>query len=380
MSKDLDPLEFSYERLTEAVGVLESLVRSAGTTSPEAAAASASAHKLIKDFVRFQWTEVSDFNNWFPFPTYRKERLANVEIERESVLPSLTPRPTFLIGTWRSGTTLTSALIDTHPEFAAVPENELIPAILNPRLDALVGHLAPDPIRMSPVVWAHKTVEELGETRDSLFRRYASLIHGVFQDYTLRRGKKRWLAKFIGLQRFLDLLDMLFDYDARYLFIVRHGLDNALSCSEFLGRTTGSPQVVHGSLDVRTYLEHWVDMAERTMDFCERNAERCHVFRYEDLVAAPSETAERIFQFLGVPHDPRILDELQKHTPSSLRGDTKLFEQGAGIDPSRTQRWRGWPTPLLQQLGRVADDTLVRMGYEPIKAVLDDASRGRSSP
>jgi protein-tyrosine sulfotransferase len=293
--------------------------------------------------------------------------LALEEIERRprQGMP-LRSRPTFIIGCRRSGTTLLAWLLDSHPDVAAVPESSLCYALL-------ADHEPTSRMydRRLPLVRAQLLLEPLGEPRAQFFTRIAQVVDGVFADYAARAGKRRWVDKEAFLHESIDLLDAVFGYQAQYLYIVRHGLDAALSASERFGRRLGTPMVRQGTLSVRGYLDEWVDANEPLMDFCERNEDRCLLVRYEELVTRPEPEARRILEFLGEPWSPTLFADMQQKDHHPGLGDNKILATGGRIDPGRRERWRSWPPALLRQLGRLADPTLVRLGYPPVEVAAE---------
>ncbi|HKV13286.1 MAG TPA: sulfotransferase [Thermoanaerobaculia bacterium] len=299
-------------------------------------------------------------------PVAAQTALAMEEIERRPRQdPQLRSRPAFIVGHARSGTTLLSWLLDSHANLAVVPENFLCHLLLDQ--DAPPEHeIYEQPI---PIVRAGHSLESLGETRPAFLRRIALLIDGIFADYAARQGKKRWVGKELFVPRSLDLLDAVFGYNARFIYIVRHGLDSAFSASERYGWTRGTPLTRETSHNLRNYLQVWIKNNELYADFCELNPQRCLFVRYEDLVTNPEPVARGIFDFLGEPWQATIFEDMQRLEHHRHMGDNKILaEGGARIDPDRRQRWKSWPPALVRQLGRMADPTLVRLGYPPLAA------------
>jgi hypothetical protein len=277
----------------------------------------------------------------------------------------LKSRPTFVLGSRRSGTTLLAWLLDSHPGLAMVPENLLS--------HLLFGESESSPLeiyeRPVPLVRAYADLADMGETRQRFLGRIAQLVDGIFSDYAARMGKKRWVEKELFIPRSLDLLDAIFGYKAQYIYVVRHGLDAAFSASERFGWRQGTPLTRESSHNLRNYLRFWVDNNERFADFYELNEERCLLVRYEDLVTQPEPVARRIFEFLGEPWHPTIFEDMQRLDHHYRLGDNKIQALGgARIDPNRRERWKSWPPALVRQLGRMADQTLMRLGYPPLAA------------
>lgn len=278
------------------------------------------------------------------------------EIVRQPRLPSVfQATPTFIIGSRRSGTTLLSWLLDSHPNLACGPETNICHAILESKVTE--QHLM--------IAGAYEGVGRLQETMGEFLLRFGKLIDELLSDHARRHGKQRWVDKELFIHKSLDLVDRAFDYRAQYVYIIRHGLDAALSAAEYSTR----PQVEPSSLNLRNRTLEWVESHEATMDFVERNAERAHLVRFEELLDHPERIARELFDFLGEPWVDDIFTRMQtqEHTPFfRTAGDAKIHLTGGRIDRQRRDRWLDLPPVLLAQLGRIANPTLIRLGYDPV--------------
>lgn len=269
--------------------------------------------------------------------------LAMEEIERRP-RPGmqLRCRPTFIIGYRRSGTTLLSWLLDSHPNVAAVPENTLCYLLLGED-EVERPEILERPIE---IVRAYHNLEELGEMRAQFFRRIAQLIDGVFSDYAARLGKKRWVEKELFLARSVDLLDAVFGYNAQFIYVVRHGLDVAYSASERFGWRLGTPIIGEGSHNLRNYLRYWAENNELFADFHECNRDRCLLVRYEELVTRPEPVARRIFEFLGEPCSPTSSRRCSGRTTTAAWGTTRSWPWAAARStPAAASAGRAGPRP-----------------------------------
>jgi protein-tyrosine sulfotransferase len=357
-----------YQHLMEALGSVEGLLHKvAESGESQAFRAEAEANLRTCHTIRqIAQSTLAEAELQAVGPVAAAAALAMEEIERRP-RPNmqLRSRPTFILGYGRSGTTLLAWLLDSHSNITVVPENFLCHLLLDE--DAPPRHEIYE--RPIPIVRVGHDLESLGETRPTFLRRIAHLIDGIFSDYTARQGKKRWVDKELFVPRSLDLLDAVFGYNAQYIYIVRHGLDSAFSASERFGWSRGTPLTRETSHNLRNYLRLWIDNNELYADFHELNQKRCLLVRYEDLVTHQESVARRIFEFLGEPWQPSIFEDMQRQEHHRHMGDNKILATGgAKIDPNRRGRWKNWPPPLIRQLGRMADPTLVRLGYPPLAA------------
>ncbi|HSF42698.1 MAG TPA: sulfotransferase [Thermoanaerobaculia bacterium] len=357
-----------YQQLMEALSKVEGLLHRVATGGESQAfraeaGASLQSCRTIRQAVQSTFEEAE---RQAVGPLAAEAALAMEEIERRPRQDlQLRSRPTFILGHGRSGTTLLGWLLNTHANLAVMPENFLCHLLLDE--DAAPRHEIYE--RPIPIVRAYHDLQNLGEKRSTFLRRIAHLMDGVFSDYAARLGKKRWVDKELFVPRSLDLLDAVFGYTPQYIYIVRHGLDSAFSASERFGWRRGTPITRETSHNLRNYLRLWIDNNELYADFHELNQERCLLVRYEDLVTSPEPVARRIFEFLGEPWQPNIFEDMQRQDHPRFMGDNKILAMGGGkIDPSRRDRWKSWPPPLIRQLGRMADPTLVRLGYPPLTA------------
>src|SRR5882672_7620483 len=92
----------------------------------------------------------------------RKSSFALLEIDKmRGPTGPVAADPVFIIGNWRSGTTLLSWLFDSHPRFAAVPENQLLMSLCG----AAAINREPYRAQLLPLVWAYQSVQFLAEER-----------------------------------------------------------------------------------------------------------------------------------------------------------------------------------------------------------------------
>jgi hypothetical protein len=278
--------------------------------------------------------------------------LAAQEIFRQPTSErTLAADPIFIIGHRRSGTTLLAWLLNSHPVLCAVPENDLCTSLCRPDTAT------------SPFSFL-KSLEQLGEPRRRCMNRFAFLIDGVFRDYASRQGKQRWVNKEVYLESRLDLLDAIFDYRARYLYIVRHGLDVAFSASA--ADRWINPALTRSSLAIERHLHSWAAHNHSTADFQLSNRDRCLLIRYEDLIGSPELIAQEILEFLGEQWVPTILDDMQRQKHPLNLGDQKIIKTRGKIHDESVGRWKAWPPELILRLGPVANPVLRRLGYEPV--------------
>jgi hypothetical protein len=108
---------------------------------------------------------------------------------------------------------------------------------------------------------------------------------------------------------------------------------------------------------------HWTHMTQRILRFASRHPGRCHVMTFEDLLTAPEETLNRIFEFLGLGAMDR--QELSGRLGALNYGASNSAESGKGLDKRPLERWRTTLSERnLELVGQVAGATARKAGYD----------------
>ena len=257
-------------------------------------------------------------------------------------------KPIFLIGNRRSGTTLLAYLINASPNICAIPENFLVGGLVS--ADSVIN-------------LGQRVATFLREPISTFLSRLGEMANSIYSRYAAEQAKARWVSKELFVPHKLDLVDALFNYQAQFVYVVRHGFSVAYSCSSRFS-TNPFTQNASTSLDLECYLNEWISNNESTMDFHERNSDRCTLIRYEDLLADPEAEGCRIFRFLGEAWEVDILEKMNSEMIIGM-GDNKILERGGKIGVLE-ETWRTWPNALKRTLGRKANAMLTRLGYDPV--------------
>jgi len=258
-------------------------------------------------------------------------------------------RPIFLLGSRRCGTTLVLHLINAGTEIAALPESFIAAALAQCDVLFQTG-------------LAVKKV--LDEPFPRYMRRLGQIADRIYLDFAVRNGKRRWASKEGCAWSRLDTLDALFDYRSKFVYVVRHGFDAAWSSATRFPMKDGLPRGRTG-LSVATYLDEWVTWNEATLDFVDRNRGRALVVRYEELTTQPDVWGPRLFEFVEQEWSVDVWSRMQTQRLGQM-GDNKIFKTRGKILRPAPPAWSDWPQALKEQLGRRANPTLVRLGYDPV--------------
>lgn len=192
------------------------------------------------------------------------------------------PRPVFLVGFPRSGTTLLETMLGGHPGIQSLEERPLIQTLTASHPELFTGQAARTPLPTA--------------TRRSL----QSLYFDLAGRDTPRRPETLWLDKLpLNLLRVPAILRIF--PAARFILALRHPCDVCLSCQMQLF-------ALNPAMAQLSTLESTAQFYALAMQVWQRYVRdlplRVHPIRYEDLVHAPEAELARLLDFLELPwHD-----------------------------------------------------------------------------
>lgn len=222
---------------------------------------------------------------------------------------------TFIVGMGRSGTTLLTNMLNSHPSVIACPENEFV--IFTARafqkedftkqttVDAFVNLFH---YRFSKVIsfWTpEKGLKDgiLGLSHPT----YPEVCKQVYLHYPFADKNKEKVTCLVDknpvYSLYIDDLYRLFP-DARFIVLTRDYRDNIVSRKKYSDKESS----------LYTLAESWNYFYERIFRSIRKNNLEYMLLRYEDLVDQPSETLNKLCTFLDITFDERMLQfqELSK--------------------------------------------------------------------
>jgi hypothetical protein len=260
--------------------------------------------------------------------------------------PELSCRPVFVLGTFRSGTTLLRYLLDSHSRISIPAESEFI------------GSLAP----LLEDTRNTSGFEALGLDRQQVVAHLRSFTATFFENYARSWNKPRWGDKTPSYVDHLDLIHRLFP-EAQYVVISRHPLDQAHSFSRG-GEFVPDQMAPFCQPDEDARLgatRFWKDQTDKLLEFSQHHPESSHQIRYEDLCSDPEQVMQGVLAFLEEAWEPKIL-ELQR------------FDHDVGMEDGRAiavrtvqfsgHHYLSWPAELLSACEEIAGATMRRLRYE----------------
>jgi len=273
---------------------------------------------------------------------------------------STQPEGVVVLGVPRSGTTLLRRLLDAHPEIDCPGETNL-----------LVGAsrmLAAEPVIDGLEIGVETGVAFLGVEPTRLHRDLARLVTGYLEEHARRRGKRLWAEKTAFNVFHLETIRRLLGDRVAYVVIFRHGLDVACSIDELCRRNGTYLCELHERVRAEprplfAFARLWAELSQQLRDFADAEQHRCHVVRYEDLVATPELTMAGLCSFLGVAIDPSLIERALGSAGEPGLGDWKTYSLDH-LSKDSIGRWRSLPRATRVALSEIVDGTLERLGYE----------------
>jgi len=273
--------------------------------------------------------------------------------------------PIVIIGCPRSGTTLLRRLIGAHPRIDCVGETFL--------LRAAARFLSGEPVAEGLDYGPLGGLGAMGFTADEVKQRLCDFILGFHAEIAARSGKPRSAIKTAVDGFYLPQIFDLMRDRARFVCLVRHGGDVAVSLSEFTEKMEGPieelmPFIARHRRLMPSYAAAWAKVTTDMLDLAETNAEEVFALRYEDLVEQPEAVLGELFAFLGESCEPgALLDTAFQPQEVIGLGDYKTFASRK-LESGSIGRWRDLPPRVQTELAAVANAILERAGYEPIPA------------
>lgn len=258
--------------------------------------------------------------------------------------------PAFLIGTYRSGSTLLRYVLDSHSRIAVPPETNFLSALAD----------------LWTSSWHRKGIAGVGVDEEGLRKRLADFISDIFDNYARAKGKSRWVDKTPSYVSLLDFFNAIYGEECRYIMLYRHGLDVAHSlvnahsadgatgpARHYLHEYPGSPRLAS--------VCYWVEQSKQMMAYEAAHPKQCFRIRYEDYAVDPAKHLPPLFEFLGEPWEPSVMDFMDKPHDYGLQ-DHKILETNTFVP--NVGGYRLWSDDELSRAKEIAAETLAQLGYD----------------
>jgi Sulfotransferase family len=224
----------------------------------------------------------------------RIEAQAQAAAERSELMNA---GPVFVVGMWRSGTSLLYALLNQHPQIGLMYESDL------PLLSSLFvlprksSSWIPKVDSWNGVLTRHKIdASAIPENTIGL----PNAFREVAQQYARKKGANIWGCK---SPNYYDCMNQLADWfpNAKFIVIWRDPADVVRS---IVRAAKKSPWFARPGMDLRALLG--CERMKREADQLVRRGAAIHQLQYDDLVKEPVAELAAICNFIGIPYDPRM--------------------------------------------------------------------------
>ena len=270
----------------------------------------------------------------------------------------------FLFGFERSGTTLLSMMMGAHPRLSCPLSVTGTWWEFADRMEKFGGLREEEDIRrMVAALAAHERLrfwkvdfDEAEIAAQIRPGRYDDVVKAFHAATARAEGKVSWVNMDIATLFRLEDVAHLFPA-ARFVQIVRDGRDVALSFKGYR----------YGGLNALEVADRWsraTVAADRIGNA--RGPDRYLRIRYEDLIALPEQTLDRLCDFMGEAFDPAMLDysgDVSRKVPDATRDLWPVLDRPPQTD--RIGRWKREMKPSERYvIEEAAGEALDRFGYE----------------
>ena len=268
--------------------------------------------------------------------------------------------PFFIIGSPRSGTSLSSRMLNEHPRLGVPFETTIVEVFHD--MAGTYGPLDDSDNRRRLVadILAYPTVRDV-RPRVTVEQAMAAIkaddiagvMDGILTAWVEQQGKRRWGEKTPSNAFHFDTVAAWFPR-AKFVHVIRDGRDVAKSL-------VAAP---FGPKTLFTAAERW----QRHVRVCQKigrslPSDQYMELRYEDLLDRPEQELRRVCVFLGEPFDAGMLRYFEQPTyyPTD---DANARNLGRRLIVANKQKWRRTMTPSeVEMVEASVAPTLRLLGY-----------------
>lgn len=268
----------------------------------------------------------------------------------------------YLLSSERSGSNLVRRIINRSAEISGPPAPQLLKAfgpywsLIEPNGEnrEKIAHLAVSLLYDHPSPWDHKIeTDDLIAHLDSKGWDFERICDYCYSEYARQDGKTGYMPK----------ENYAFDYafqlanrfpDALFVYLVRDPRDFALSYKN----APGGPKVAWMAA------KQWQSDQQKSLIFRDAYPDRTYTIRYEDLVTDAEEEVQKMFEFLDLPYNSRVLnpDESSSETAEKSQYWDNLSKP---IMTDNTNKFvKGLKKKEIQHIESVCRPIMLKLGYE----------------
>ncbi len=263
--------------------------------------------------------------------------------------------PVFVVGSGRSGTSVLLQALGKHKQILALPGEA--PFYTSVGGDTYLFEFAENSEYYTNSLNVKKTYFYNAFKRigfESAAGQYYGLTHII--NTIIKTRKNLFSIKYFGVKTFpsekpFKGLNFLFP-KAKYIYIARSGIDVVNSMSKYHG---------FKERNFQTHCEAWTNEAMKYRYLIK--ADNCIFVRHEDLVENPTTFFEKIFDFMALPLDQKVVEFVTTTVVHPLdKGDRKNTDAKAEFK-ARTSPYFQWTLEQKELFNAICGDMMVEIGY-----------------
>jgi hypothetical protein len=209
----------------------------------------------------------------------------------------MAPGPLFVVGMWRSGTSLLYALLNQNPHIGLMYESDMLtlsPLFFIPRKSAWWLNKVDS---WNGALTRHK-IDPAAIDQD--ITDLPNAFRAVAQQYAQNKGATVWGCK---SPTYYDCMNQFAGWypQAKFIIIWR---DPADVCRSIIRAAVKSPWFARPGMDLRAILGY--RRMKQEADELVRRGGAVYQLQYDDLVRDPEPTLRAICDFIGIPFDPKM--------------------------------------------------------------------------
>ena len=277
--------------------------------------------------------------------------------------------PLFVVGMWRSGTSLLYALLNQHPDLGLMYESDMLtlaPLFFVPRksswwlnkVDSWNGCLSRHKIDPAAIP---ADISDL-----------PGAFRAVAEQYASKKGATVWGCK---SPTYYDCMTQFADWypNAKFIVIWR---DPADVCRSIVRAAEKSPWFARSGMDLRALLGY--RRMKKEADELERRGAAIYQLQYDDLTRDPEKTLTSICEFIGIPFDPKMTSLEGADRSAVYNGEHHSMVKSSSIVANRER-----PEVLSPALKSKVERYVVFWrkksgGKWPVKAAVSEGTRAAS--
>ena len=248
--------------------------------------------------------------------------------------------PIFIVGMPRSGTTLLSAILNSHSQIAITPETHFCPKYLNTLSQASSqGRQTWEKAIYSFIMsyeisqfnFPHQVKEQLFEKFVHGKTTVPDIFSTLLQTFAKIHSKSIWGEK---TPRHLEYVSLLKDWypDANFVCVIRDPRDCSLSLS----------QVSWSKANIVSHALRWRNYASLSTRYQKYYCKNYYEVLYEDLIRFPSLTVSSLCHWLDIKFEPEMIHLYNKSALQLFNSNSEPWKTNTfnAIDAYNWGKWK----------------------------------------